>query len=176
MFANKVAVKEQDTVSSTDASLVQGLLCLFTAVWTKEDSIRLCDLNDTMTRTMSKRKDVRSSEFLNIIEASSDRLAGSVDAVNHMANFLMTYRNALAVPSLLLNCCMDDEVISNLETFARSRNTIFSTAHFIPHGYEVLQQAKGLTSSSCDRVIQEMLGLSLTTLRASWQLSLAVAT
>ena len=160
-FANEVAANEQDTSSSADAKRVQSLLRLFAAGWTKEGGIRLFDLNEQMTRTMSKQKATRSSAFLNILEASSDKLAGSLDAVNRTADFPMTYRSALAVPSLLLNCCMDDEIISDLEGYARARNTSFSTAHFIPHGHEVLKQAKGRNASSAsDRVLQDMMGES----------------
>jgi hypothetical protein len=140
----------------------ESMLRLFTAGWTKEEGILLFDLKDSVSSTMRKRKDVRSGAFMNNLGATSDALANSLDAVNRMADFPMTYRSALAVPSLLLNCSLDTDIILDLETFARSRNTSFSTAHFIPHGYGVLQQARGLTSTTNERNIQSLMGESTT--------------
>ena len=110
------------------------MLRLFTADWTKEDDIRLFDLKDSVSSTMKKRKNVRSGAIMNNLGAASDGLVGSLDAVNHMPDCPMTYRYALAVPSLLINCSLNMAIILNLEAFARSQNTLFSTAHFISHG------------------------------------------
>lgn len=145
------------TQSSTNER-IEAKLRLMCAGYSKGGGVLLFELNDSIRETLALDSKSRAEALGNFLDAESDALADTLDAINRQSDWPESYKAAPAILLMLLKGMMSTKPITDLREAAKSSTTVVHTGYFLPHGPETNAAVESLKNESSKRELQQLLG------------------
>jgi hypothetical protein len=148
----------KEPANTGDKERLEAKHRLSTCIYKSNGELELLPLRDQMTRICHDNKKTQSERMINVLNETAVSLNKSTDVINRMAALPKSYKLG-PFGSLLVLSQYSEEPIQSLEKVAREGACgKITTAHFIPHTYEIKNLSSKMEEQSQTQNLQSAVG------------------